>query len=37
MPGHYHWPDLDVDLTLAIIRNPGRFPLTAKIGQLRSE
>jgi Protein of unknown function (DUF2442) len=29
-PGHYHWPDLDVDLSLQIIRNPGRFPLTAK-------
>ena len=26
----YHWPDLDVDLSLQIIRNPGRFPLTAK-------
>jgi hypothetical protein len=31
-PGHYHWPDLDVDLSLAIIRNPGRFPLSAKVG-----
>jgi hypothetical protein len=30
VPGHYHWPDLDVDLSLEIIRNPGRFPLTAK-------
>jgi hypothetical protein len=29
-PGHYHWPDLDVDLSLQIIRNPRRFPLTAK-------
>jgi Protein of unknown function (DUF2442) len=30
VPGHYHWPDLDVDLSLEIIRNPGRFPLKAK-------
>jgi hypothetical protein len=29
-PGHYHWPDLDVDLSLQIIRNPARFPLIAK-------
>jgi len=29
-PGHYYWPDLDVDLSLQIIRNPERFPLTAK-------
>jgi Protein of unknown function (DUF2442) len=29
-PGHYHWPDLDVDLSLRSIRNPGRYPLTAK-------
>jgi hypothetical protein len=30
-PGHYHSPDLDVDLSLQIIRNPERFPLTAKL------
>jgi len=30
-PGHYHWPDLDVDLNLQIIRNPERFPLTANV------
>jgi len=29
--GHYYWPALDVDLSLAIIRNPSRFPLKAKI------
>jgi len=29
-PGHYHWPDLDVDLSLTIIKDPARFPLTAK-------
>ena len=28
--GHYYWPDLDVDLSLQIIRNPERFPLKAK-------
>ncbi len=26
---HYYWPDLDVDLSLAIIENPDRFPLKA--------
>jgi hypothetical protein len=30
-PGHYYWPDLDVDLSLNIIKDPGRFPLTAKV------
>lgn len=30
--GHNHWPDLDVELSLQIIRNPERFPLTAKTG-----
>lgn len=29
-PGHFHWPDLDVDLTPEIIDNPHRFPLKAK-------
>lgn len=29
-PGHYYWPDLDVDLTAEIIEHPDRFPLTAK-------
>jgi hypothetical protein len=29
-PGHYYWPDPDVDLSLSIIRSPGRHPLTAK-------
>jgi hypothetical protein len=28
--GHYHWSDLDVDLSLKIIRNPSEYPLTAK-------
>ena len=25
-PGHYYWPDIDVDLTAEIIENPERFP-----------
>ncbi len=29
--GHYYWPDLDVDLSLEIIRNPQRFPLKARV------
>ncbi len=29
-PGHYYWPDLDVDLTDAIISHPERFPLQAR-------
>lgn len=27
--GHFFWPMIDVDLTLAIIENPERFPLMA--------
>ena len=29
-PGHYYWPDLDVDLSEAILQNPEKFPLQAK-------
>ncbi len=29
-PGHFHWPELDVDLTPEIIEHLERFPLTAK-------
>lgn len=29
-PGHFHWPDLDVDLTSEIIEHPERFPLRSK-------
>ena len=29
--GHFHWPDLDVDLDLDRIRHPERYPLIAKI------
>ena len=30
-PHHLYWPDLDVDLTLASIQHPDRYPLQAKI------
>jgi len=29
-PGHLHWPELDVDLSLEIIEHPERFPLQAR-------
>ena len=29
-PNHFYWPDLDVDLSKEIIKNPERFPLKAK-------
>ena len=29
-PGHFYWPDLDVDLSEEIIAHPERFPLKAK-------
>ncbi len=28
--GHLYWPEIDVDLTIDIIKNPERFPLKAK-------
>ena len=28
-PGHFYWPDIDVDLTAEIIEHPERFPLKA--------
>lgn len=31
-PGHFYWPDIDVDLSEEIIEHPERFPLTAKTG-----
>ena len=30
-PGHFYWPDLDVDLSVEAIEHPDRFPLTARI------
>jgi len=36
-PNHLYWPlldvDLDVDLAVESIRNPGQFPLVAKSGK----
>ena len=29
-PGHFYWPDLDVDLGLETIRHRERFPLRAE-------
>ncbi len=29
-PGHFYWPDLDIDLSVEIIEHPNRFPLEAK-------
>ncbi len=29
-PGHFYWPELDVDLGIESIEHPGRFPLKAK-------
>ena len=31
-PGHFYWPDLDVDLGVETIRHPYRFPLLAQLG-----
>jgi len=30
-PGHYCWPDIDVDLTDEIIEHPERYPNRSKI------
>ncbi len=30
-PGHFYWPDIDVDLTQEIIEHPERFPKKAKM------
>jgi len=29
-PGHLHWPDLDVDLSVDSIEHPERYPLQSK-------
>ncbi len=26
-PGHFYWPDIDVDLSIESIEHPDRFPL----------
>jgi len=30
-PGHFYWPDLDVDLGLETIEHPERFPLQSPV------
>ncbi|HID82871.1 MAG TPA: DUF2442 domain-containing protein [Chromatiales bacterium] len=30
LPGHFYWPDIDIDLTEEIIEHPERFPLKAR-------
>jgi len=29
-PGHFYWPDIDVDLTTEIIEHPEQFPVKAR-------
>lgn len=29
-PNHLYWPQLDIDLAVESIRNPGAFPLVSK-------
>ncbi len=29
-PGQFHWPDLDIDIELAALEHPERFPLQFK-------
>jgi hypothetical protein len=29
-PGHFYWPDLDVDIGIDTIEHPERFPLKSK-------
>ena len=29
-PGHFYWPDLDVDIGIETIENPEKFPLKAR-------
>ncbi|MEE8423762.1 MAG: DUF2442 domain-containing protein [Thermodesulfobacteriota bacterium] len=29
-PGHFYWPEIDVDLTMESIEHPERFPLKSK-------
>ncbi|MGD9213070.1 MAG: DUF2442 domain-containing protein [Desulfobacteraceae bacterium] len=30
-PGHFYWPELDVDLGVESIEHPERFPLKSKV------
>ena len=29
-PGHFHWPELDIDLDLDRIEHPDKYPLVAR-------
>ena len=29
-PGHFYWPDLDIDLGVDTIEHPARYPLKAR-------
>ncbi len=29
-PGHFHWPDLDIDVNIESIEHPDKYPLKAK-------
>lgn len=29
-PGHFYWPDLDIDLGLDIIKHPDKYPLKSR-------
>jgi len=29
-PGHFYWPDLDIDLGISSIENPDQYPLKAQ-------
>ncbi|KIH75379.1 Protein of unknown function [Geoalkalibacter ferrihydriticus] len=29
-PGHFYWPDLDIDLSTKILRNPEKFELISR-------
>ena len=31
-PGHFYWPELDVDLGIESIEHPERFPLKSRTG-----
>jgi hypothetical protein len=35
-PGHFYWPDLDVDLGPKSIEHPERFPLKAQLASNQS-
>ena len=32
-PGHFYWPELDIDLSIETIEHPERFPLKARVNK----